>query len=244
MSFRERGREHTLVVATDVGRELREEERAAWQRLVRVLGHELNNSLAPIKSIAGSLASLLAGRERAPDWEQDMRSGLSVIATRAEGLDRFMQAYSRLARLPLPAPASVELDTLVRRAAALETRLPVSVAGGPVITVRVDVAQVEQALINLLRNAVEAVQETGGGVCVAWRLLEKRVEIMIEDDGPGIVDTENLFVPFFTTKANGSGIGLILARQIAENHGGSLVLENRTGGQRGCVARMRLPAWH
>lgn len=245
--FREGGRPHHLIVIADLSRTLREEELRAWQRLVRVLGHELNNSLAPIKSIAGSLGSILKREQRAPDWEDDMRSGLDIIASRAEGLSRFMQAYARLARLPAPTRAPCEVAPLVGRVTALETRRPVTVVGGPPLTVSCDAAQIEQVLINLLKNAVDAVLEAAtagrenGGICVEWKKLSGQIEIAVVDDGPGIANSGNLFVPFFTTKPEGSGIGLVLCRQIAENHGGTLTLESRDDGATGSVARLRLP---
>jgi nitrogen fixation/metabolism regulation signal transduction histidine kinase len=244
--FREDGRPHQLVVIADLSQPLREEELKAWQGLVRVLGHELNNSLAPIKSIAGSLGTLVRRETRPSDWEDDLRSGLDIIATRAEGLARFLQAYSRLARIPPPSLAPCDLAELVQRVIALESRLPVSLLGGPALQIRCDAAQVEQTLINLVRNAVEAALEqrmggrTDSGVRLGWRRDGVMAEISIEDDGPGIAQTANLFVPFFTTKLEGSGIGLVLCRQIAENHGGSLDLRNRDGAT-GCVAVLRLP---
>jgi len=239
--FREGGRPHHLIVIGDLSRTLREEETRAWQRLVRVLGHELNNSLAPIKSLAGSLASLLRRAPRPSDWEDDMRSGLDIIENRADGLSRFMQAYARLARLPVPTLAPCEVPALVQRVTALEARLPVTVLGGPPLEISCDAAQIEQVLINLLKNGVEAAQETGGGVRIAWKKTATHAEIVVEDDGPGLANTANLFVPFFTTKSEGSGIGLVLCRQIAENHRGSLTLTNREGAS-GCVALLKLPA--
>lgn len=244
--FREGGRPHQLVVIGDLSQPLREEELKAWQRLVRVLGHELNNSLAPIKSIAGSLGEALRRERRPADWEADMRAGLDIIAARAEGLARFLQAYSRLARLPPPVPAPYELAALARRAIALEARLPVELTGGPETTLLGDAAQIEQVLINLVKNAVEAVLEQRNlgrgeaGVRLGWRHLKGAVEIRIEDDGPGVAQTANLFVPFFTTKPEGSGIGLVLCRQIAENHGGTLELRNKVEAS-GCLAVLRLP---
>jgi len=238
--FREGGRPHHLVVIGDLSRTLREEETRAWQRLVRVLGHELNNSLAPIKSIAGSLGSLLRRAPRPADWEDDMRGGLDIIENRADSLSRFMQAYARLARLPVPSLAPCEVPALIHRVAALETRLPVTVREGPALTVSCDAAQIEQVLINLLKNAVEASLETGGGVRLSWKKTGAQLVIAVEDDGPGLASTANLFVPFFTTKAEGSGIGLVLCRQIAENHHGSLTLANRDGAP-GCVAQLKLP---
>jgi nitrogen fixation/metabolism regulation signal transduction histidine kinase len=245
--FREGGRPHSLVVIADLSRPLRDEELQAWQRLVRVLGHELNNSLAPIKSIAGSLGATLRREPRPPDWEEDLRTGLDIIAARAEGLARFMAAYARLARLPQPTLAPTALAPIVARVLVLELRMPVHLIGGPEITLGCDAAQIEQVLINLVKNAVDAALEqraagrAEAGVRLAWKKRPGAIEITIEDDGPGVANPTNLFVPFFTTKREGSGIGLVLCRQIAENHSGSLTLENRADAA-GCVATLRLPA--
>jgi nitrogen fixation/metabolism regulation signal transduction histidine kinase len=243
-SFRQGGLPHPLLVLADVSRALREEEQQAWKRLIRVLGHELNNSLAPIRSIAGSLESLLARRERAPDWEEDARRGIAVIQTRAAALSRFMEGYARLARLPAPQLETLAVGPLVARVARLETRVAVAVEPGPELRLQADSDQLEQLLINLLRNAADAVRETGGSVSVGWRRARgqpPRLELWVDDEGPGLpASATNLFVPFFTTKPGGSGIGLALCRQIAEAHGGELTLENRRGGH-GCRARLRLP---
>jgi len=239
-TFRESGRPHQLLVLADLSRPLREEERQAWQRLIRVLGHELNNSLAPIKSMAGTLEMLLGREPRPADWEEDMGRGLNVIAARAEALSRFMDAYARLARLPTPRMQPVDVGALLRRVAGLETRLKVTLSAGPELTVRADADQLEQLLINLLRNAVDAALETGGEVKLGWARNGDHMEVCIQDEGPGLPNTSNLFVPFFTTKPSGSGIGLVLSRQIAEAHGGTLTLENRHDGP-GCEARLRLP---
>jgi nitrogen fixation/metabolism regulation signal transduction histidine kinase len=239
-TFRQDGLPHQLLVLSDLSRALREEERQAWQRLLRVLGHELNNSLAPIRSLAGSLESLVARDPLPGDWRDDLQGGLAVIAARSEALSRFMQAYSRLARLPQPKFQPLDLPACLHRVAGLETRLPVSVESGPQITIPADPDQLEQLLINLLRNAVDAALETGGGVRARCRREGAYAEVRVEDDGPGIGNPANLFVPFFTTKPGGSGIGLVLSRQIAEAHGGSLTLQNRTEG-RGCEAKLRLP---
>jgi len=238
--FRQGGRPHYLVVLTDLSRALREEERQAWQRLVRVLGHELNNSLAPICSIAGSLESLLKRQVRASDWEDDLRRGLHVIADRSEALSRFMKDYARLTRLPKPRLQDVDLGVIVRSAAGLETRLPVEVLPGPDLVMRVDPDQIQQLLINLIRNAVDASLDTQGKVRVEWERNGRSVNICIQDEGPGVANPGNLFVPFFTTKPSGSGIGLVLSRQIAEAHGGSLFLSNRVVGK-GCEARVQIP---
>lgn len=245
-SFREKGLPHELVVIADLSQALRAEELQAWQRLVRVIGHELNNSLTPIKSIAGSLSQIFKNPKRASDWESDMQGGLDIIASRAESLTRFMQAYARLARLPQPVRTVCTVAQMVERAAAIELRQPAQVIRGPELTLSCDAAQIEQVLINLLKNATEAALEqraagdSNAGVRIKWIQSGRCVEIQVEDDGPGIANPSNLFVPFFTTKAEGTGIGLVLSRQIAENHGGSLVLENRAP-EIGCVATLRLP---
>jgi two-component system nitrogen regulation sensor histidine kinase NtrY len=243
-TFRQHGLPHHLLVLTDVSKPLRDEERQAWQRLIRVLGHELNNSLAPIKSIAGSLGSLVRREPHPPDWKEDLDRGLSVIASRAEALSRFMGAYARLARLPAPRLEPLNIPAFVERVVRLETRLPIAIEAGPDIDVRADSDQLEQLLINLVKNAVEAATETQGTVRVGWSRTSSGtpfVEIHVEDEGPGLSNTSNLFVPFFTTKPAGSGIGLVLSRQIAEAHGGSLTLTNRED-TRGCRAALRLPA--
>ena len=239
-TFRLGGAPHRLLVLADVSRPLREEERQAWQRLIRVLGHELNNSLAPIQSIAGSLQRLAAQPAPPEDFREDLRRGLSVIAARAEALSRFTTAYAKLARLPPPSPAAVDVGGLLTRVASLETRLPVGVIPGPNTVVQADADQIEQLLINLVRNAADAALETKGGVALGWKRGTRQLEIWVADDGPGLPTTTNLFVPFFTTKPGGSGIGLVLSRQIAEAHGGSLSLENRRG-HHGSIARLRLP---
>lgn len=254
-SFRQSGVPHTLVVLSDVSRALREEERSAWQRLVRVLGHELNNSLTPIKSIAGSLQTRMAQTSLAANEKQDFTRGLEIIESRAASLNRFLQAYRQLAQMPPPALRECTLSPIVQRAAALETRLAVTVAAGPEVRFVADPDQVEQMLINLLRNATEAVLEPAEPpangtpakekpaqpeVVVRWRADAGEIVLTIEDNGPGLLNPSNAFVPFYTTKPAGSGIGLVLSRQIVEAHGGSIELTNRDD-QRGCRVRVVLP---
>ncbi len=239
-TFRQAGLPHQLLVLSDLSRALREEERKAWKRLIRVLGHELNNSLTPIKSIAASLASLLGKHPLPEDWREDTKRGLAVIANRGEALSRFMEGYSRLAQLPPPRCQPVDVGTWIRRVVRLETRLAVQVQAGPETTIHADGDQLDQLLINLVRNAVDAALTTGGGVQVGWAKIPSFLEAWVDDEGPGVSNKTNLFVPFFTTKPQGSGIGLVLSRQIAEAHGGSLVLENREGAP-GCRAHLRLP---
>ena len=238
--FREGGVPHQLLVVTDLTRPLREEELQAWQRLVRVLGHELNNSLTPIRSIARSLELLLKADPQPEDWEEDMSRGLNVIASRSESLSRFMSSYARLAKLPPPKFAAVEVGSLLRRVTALETRMHVMFVEGAPIVIQGDADQLEQVLINLIRNAVDAALETNGRVFVRSERTPSAVELIVRDEGPGLSNTANLFVPFFTTKRGGSGIGLVLSRQIAEAHSGSLTLRNAADGP-GCEASLLLP---
>jgi len=255
-TFRLGGRPHQLLVLSDLSRALREEEREATRRLVRVLGHEINNSLAPIKSVAESLRRLVArsrsaagvpgeareaGAAPGPAEADDIASGLSLIAGRAESLSRFMASYARLARLPPPKLRPLDVATWVRRVAALERRIEVTVDAGPDVVIAADGDQLDQLLINLVDNAADAALETGGGVLVGWRRDRRFVEVWVRDQGPGLSDTANLFVPFFTTKPEGSGIGLVLSRQIAEAHGGRLTLANREE-EKGAEARLLLPA--
>ena len=239
-TFRERGLPHELVVLTDLSRTLREEERRAWQRLVRVLGHEMNNSLAPIKSLAGSLENLLRREPMPRDWKEDAESGLKSIGARADSLSRFMQAYTRLAKLPPPQMEDVDVGELVQRVVNLEPRQKVQVTPGPKLQIKADAAQIEQVLINLVHNAVDASLETKGEVSIRWREEGEDVEVIVRDEGEGIMNPANLFVPFFTTKPEGSGIGLTLSRQIAEAHGGTLSLANRKD-RTGAEAVLRLP---
>ncbi len=273
-SFRLGGVPHVLFVLSDVQAALREEERVAWQRLVRVLSHEINNSLTPISSLAGSLRQRLRGLEGAAAAREpagaesaapmqgsaetaehiteqtaeqitDLRRGLHLIEDRALALHHFLQAYQQLTRLPHPQLQRVRWPALIEGVVRLETRLAVTLEPGPELVSLADPAQIEQLLINLLRNAVEAVQSIavqgeGPQVSVGWTANPTELTVHIRDNGPGLADTANLFVPFYTTKPDGSGIGLALAKQIASGHGGTLRLTNRHDA-RGCIAELRLP---
>ena len=240
--FRQGGIPHVLVVLSDVSIALREQERDAWQRLIRVIGHEINNSLTPIKSIAGSLRTLMLSPS-ASDPSVTLDRGLGIIENRAESLNRFIQAYRQLAQLPPPAFRPVALHALIERAAGLETRVPVELVPGAEVVLQLDPDQIEQLIINLLRNAAEAASATAEHplVTITWRRIPHGVVILIEDNGAGLSNPSNIFVPFYTTKPGGSGIGLALARQITEAHGGVLRVANRADAT-GCVAEVRLPA--
>ena len=256
-SFRQSGVPHTLIVLSDVSRALREEERRAWQRLIRVLGHELSNSLAPIKSIAGSLSSRLSATQMDAAVRGDLQRGLEIIEARSASLHRFLEAYRKLAQMPAPKLRPVTLGPLVERAAGLETRIKVYVHPGPDVVFPADPDQLEQMFINLVRNAADAVLETSPGgsteapstatpptqpelVAVRWQADHEDVTLTIDDRGPGLLNPANVFTPFYTTKPNGSGVGLVLSRQIAEAHGGRIEIGNRPNG-RGCSVKVVLP---
>ena len=243
--FRQDGAPHTLLLLADVSLPLQEEEQAAWKRLIRVLGHELSNSLAPIKSIAGSLLARVGqiGKSEAEDESamRDFRRGLGVIESRADSIHRFVQSYRLLAQLPPPQLKPVAIAALLERVAHLEQRLPVELESGPQVILLADSDQLEQMFINLLANAVDASLANGSHpVRATWQRVESNLMVTIEDRGMGIANTENLFVPFYTTKPAGSGVGLALAQQIARAHGGEIRLLNREDGD-GARATVRLP---
>lgn len=239
--FRQEGVPHTLLLLADVSLPLQEEEQAAWKRLIRVLGHELSNSLAPIKSIAGSLLARVDAMEGDADTIRDFRRGLGVVESRADALHRFVQSYRLLAQLPPPHMKPVPLPALLERIVLLEQRLAVELEPGPAVTIHADPDQLEQMFINLLANAVDAtLANQAQSVKVAWRVADSSAWVSIEDSGFGIANTENLFVPFYTTKPKGSGVGLALAQQIARAHGGEIRLVNREEGD-GARATVRLP---
>jgi nitrogen fixation/metabolism regulation signal transduction histidine kinase len=239
--FRQDGIPHTLLLLADVSLPLQEEEQAAWKRLIRVLGHELSNSLAPIKSIAGSLLARVDHMEGGEDTIRDFRRGLSVVESRADALHRFVQSYRLLAQLPPPHLKMVPLGPLLDRLVLLEQRLPVKLEPGPPVSLNADPDQLEQMFINLLANAVDAtLANSAKAVLVSWRVVDSSASVTIDDSGLGIANTENLFVPFYTTKPKGSGVGLALAQQIARAHGGEIRLLNREDGA-GARATIRLP---
>ena len=246
-SFRLSGVPHTLLVLSDVSAALREEERLAWERLIRVLGHEINNSLTPIKSIAGSLRGRLSALGDVSGERADFERGLEVIENRSESLNRFLQAYRQLMGLPAPKLKAVALAPLVERVAQLERRVAVTVTAEADVVLQIDADQIEQALINLVRNAADAalspdtIDRCPALVEISWQIVGTEVVIAVLDNGPGLTNAGNLFVPFYTTKPGGTGIGLVLAQQIAQAHRGSVQLANREDGHAGCKADLRLP---
>ena len=243
-NYRDKGVSHQLLFLSDLTRTLHEEERLAWKRLIQILRHEIGNSLTPIQSVAGSLRSLMDRKPRPEDWEEDLSKGLEIVAERSETLHRFIKSYSKLTRLPEPQVSDVDVRALVQHVAELETRVPVSIVAGPDQVLRVDHGQLEQLLINIVTNAVEASLESHpegqGQVVMGWQINDSGIQIWVEDDGPGLTQGNDVFIPFFTTKPHGSGIGLALSRQIAEAHGGLLTLDNLPE-RSGCRACLSLP---
>lgn len=237
-AFRQGGKRYAFLVLASLRRARREEERAAWQRLLRVIGHEVNNTLAPIQSLAGTCGAML--ESDALHAAPDVQRSLEVIERRSESLRRFIGEFARLARLPTPKPVPTSLSEHVRRVVALDTRCPIHVAAQTDLTVLADGPLLEQALVNLIQNAVDAALVNAGSVHVDWTEEGDQAVLRIIDDGPGITNPDNLFVPLFSTKPGGSGIGLVLARNIIEAHRGDLTLGNRSH-QAGCIARLALP---
>jgi two-component system, NtrC family, nitrogen regulation sensor histidine kinase NtrY len=239
-AFHEGGVQQTMLVVSDLTKPLQREERAAWQRLIRVLSHEINNSLTPIQSLSACLVEMLDAEDKTEDWQSDFRSALTMVADRSGALSRFISSYARLANLPPPRKIRVALRDLVRNVAALERRTSVIVKSETNPILLADPDQIEQVLINLIKNAAEASLESGGAVDIFWRMEPDAVHLFVRDEGAGLFDTLNLFVPYYTTKPGGSGIGLALSRSIMEAHGGSLQLRNRPD-RTGCEASIRIP---
>jgi len=240
--FREDGIPHSLVLIQDLSKSLREEERTAWKRLIRVMGHELNNSLAPIKSISTTLNTLVQRENIDPELKEDLEDGLHVIQKRADALSRFVGDYSKIAKLPPPDKSRFSLNELIERIVNLHDfkGSSITIENCCQVTLHADEAQIEQLLINLTKNAIEANQSTKGGTSIRCKREPRRILIEVLDEGLGLASSENLFIPFYSTKPGGSGIGLTLSQQIAENHEGSLELVNREDRQ-GCVARVTIP---
>ena len=246
-TYREKGLSHQLVFLSDMTRTLHEEERQAWKRLIQILRHEINNSLTPIQTVAQSLQTRLKQESHSKDLEDDVREGLEIIAERSEVLGGFIASYSKLTRLPEPNFDEMKVETWIQRVVGLETRLQVEITRGPELMIQADHSQLDQLLINVVSNAVEASLEAnrpaGEHVMITWKIVGSFLELWIDDDGPGLDTTTDPFVPFFTTKPQGSGIGLALSRQIAEAHGGYLTLI-KLQQRPGCRALLRLPIGH
>jgi len=237
------GQHHKLIFITDIQRLLREEERQAWQRLVRVLSHEINNSLAPIASISETLKGFCKQELSMVEIQADLHEGLSVISERAQSLNKFINSYHQLSTLPAPTKSLVKLAEYISSVTALYKNIDWHINGEHQAKAFVDVEQMQQALVNLITNAIEAAADSSGKVplSITWKTTKDKLLIELEDSGTGIANIDNLFVPFYSTKKQGSGIGLVLSRQIVMNHDGDLQLKNR-GDQQGVVASIYLPS--
>lgn len=240
--YRENGKPQKLVFITDVSTMLRSEERNAWQALVRVISHEINNSLAPIASLSQSLRRLLARKEDLESHKDYLIEGLSIISQRSNSLTEFVNSYKQIASLPEPKKQANSVLELVNKTVALYPDESIEVRNIDDITLFIDAVQFEQVLINLVKNAIEAIKNTGeaGKVVIHGQVNGTVFTLSLVDDGTGVSNVGNLFVPFYTTKSKGSGIGLVLCRQIVEAHGGKVSLTNRVGLS-GCIATIELP---
>lgn len=242
-TFRERGERYQLLLLVEVETALRAERQQAWESLVRVLAHEINNSLAPIKSIAETLADMLKKDDELSTTE--LQAQLQRIAHRASSLVSFVHNYASIARLPQPQMKTVQINQLIRHCIDLQPAHKVSTSG-EALTIKADPVLLEQALINLLKNADDSASHCNAPkIDINWRYEPRHAQpgllIAITDNGVGLSATDNLFVPFFTTKPGGSGVGLLLTRRIAELHGGTLSLRNRADNRSGAVAELWLP---
>ncbi len=235
------GTRERLVAMHNIAGELEATELEAWQQLVHVLTHEIMNSLTPVASLSATAASLLAEPE--PDGETlaDARHALETVARRAEALMRFVESYRRLARLPAPRPQRLSVAELFARLETL-TAAERAARGVTLVTdvvprnleIRADAELVEQVLINLCRNALDALEgRPEGTIRLSARLNRHgRAVIAVADDGPGVPAeiADRIFVPFFTTKPGGTGVGLALTRQVMLAHKGSVALGRSADG--------------
>ncbi len=240
--FRESGLQHKLLFITDVRTLLRSEERKAWQSLVRVISHEINNSLSPIASISQTLSRFVSRRDKEDEHNQDIIEGLGIIADRASGLGQFVNSYKQLAKLPEPSREKVLVNSLLERVARLFEDQTIQLEASDDIHLSIDPVQFEQVLINLIKNAIESMAHSNpsGVITISQHCTESAYTMNLCDQGAGISNTDNLFVPFYSTKKKGSGIGLVLCRQIIEAHNGHLRVYNNPDAE-GCCAQIEMP---
>jgi nitrogen fixation/metabolism regulation signal transduction histidine kinase len=241
-SFRYAGQQQKLLFITDVSLLLRTEERNAWQSLVRVISHEINNSLAPIASISETLKRALTKQQNTSQDSNNLLEGLQVISQRANNLKDFVSSYRQISTLPEPKKNITSITALVEKVIPLFQSNKILVGSSPEVSLTLDPILIEQVLINLIKNALESMQNepTDARVLISWQIHHQNLKLTIDDKGVGIGNYENLFVPFYTTKKQGSGIGLVLCQQIIEAHDGQLTLTNKAD-QPGCLACIELP---
>ena len=225
--FIENGKQNRLWFITDVRDLLRAEERKTWQNLIRVLSHEINNSLTPISSLSQTLQRLVNRSEDLSEEKPDIEDGLTLINERANSLKTFIDSYRNLSRLPEPKKQPTNIKLLLEKVINLFEQRTINLTCDNEIQFNLDPIQFEQLLINIIKNANEAMPSTQGQIDIGSTSNNDTLTLTIKDQGPGINNPQNLFVPFYTTKAKGSGTGLVLSRQIIEAHGGDLVLKNR-----------------
>ncbi len=240
--FREAGQQHKLLFVTDVNRLLRNEERKAWQSLVRVISHEINNSLSPIASISQTLSRLISRQETLLEDYDDLIDGLAIITSRANGLKEFLDGYKQLAKFPEPQLQWVFIDKLIRKTAVLFKEQNIIFDGASDTRICIDPVKFEQVMINLIKNAAESMAQINvlGTIQISWTTDGTLFRLIICDQGAGINNADNFFVPFYSTKKNGMGIGLVLCREIIEAHNGRLSIANKLD-EKGCCVSIELP---
>jgi nitrogen fixation/metabolism regulation signal transduction histidine kinase len=237
-SYQDKGIQGKLLFITDLKTVLREEELKAWKNLIKVISHEVNNSLYPIHSISQTLNKIVASSALEEDYQNDITEGLAVIGERANNLTDFIKRYAKVAKLPEPNKQIFTMERLLAHTAIIPANVNdiiIDDASYQLMELYADQSMMEQVLINLLKNALEA----GAPVVLSWGEDDKCQWVHIVDHGTGITNPANLFVPFYSTKNTGSGIGLVLCQQILDKHNGAITIENRAEG--GCLASIKLP---
>ena len=238
-SFLSEGKQHRLYMLTNAERLLMEKERKAWQSLLRVLSHEMNNSLAPISSISQSMQSQLKKSNDDINIKQ-LLDGVNIINERAESLNHFIASYSQLSHLPQPNKKPIQLHDLLTSTTSLFPQTSFTYDEFN-IELSLDKEQFEQVLINIFKNSIEAMNDSEvKNITIRCLVESDKVRISVVDSGCGIANLDNVFVPFYTTKAEGSGIGLALCRQIIFNHSGTIDIANNVDSS-GVTISISLP---
>jgi nitrogen fixation/metabolism regulation signal transduction histidine kinase len=245
--LRIRGNDVKLLTMQNIQPELQKQELEAWQNLTRVLRHEIMNSITPISSLTSTLKDILNHDltrkenhyELKEEATEDLKEGLSTIENRSKGLIKFIDAYREYTSLPVPKVKSIKLKSLVEKVAMLMRQEMKKhsidfhhTCNSEYLTLQIDEEMIEQVLINLLKNAAEAVSGAPNPVIELTGVYDgNQIKIEVTDNGPGIIPEaiDHIFVPFYTTKKSGSGIGLSLSRQIMQLHHGTLIVESEPG---------------